>query len=301
MKKTLAVLIIAALALSLFAGCAQNTQSTQGTENAQSSQSFNEKRSISVVSREDGSGTRGAFIELFGIQVKGEDGTTTDMTTKEAITADGTNVMMTNIANDPYAIGYISLGSLNSTVKALNIDGVQASVGNIKDGTYKIQRPFNIAWAGETEGLTQDFIGFVFSKEGQDVVADRGYIVVDENAPAYSGDRPSGKLIINGSSSVYPLMEKLVEAYKSMNTNAVIELHQTDSSSGMTAAMNGSCDIGMASRELKDSERDKLNHTAIAIDGIAVIINNDNPRANLSSEQIKNIFTGETSTWSDAK
>ena len=322
MKKTLAVLIIAALALSILAGCGGSTGSQsnnsanntagqsdnsanntagQSESSANPASDWNESRTISVVSREDGSGTRGAFIELFGIQVRDDTGGSRDLTTREATIADGTNIMMTNIASDPYAIGYISLGSLNDTIKALNIDGVQASVENIKNGSYEIQRPFNVAWLGEAEGLQEDFINFIFSKEGQDVVADRGYIVVDDNAPAYSGERLSGRLVINGSSSVYPLMERIVEAYQAVNSNASIELHQTDSSAGMTAAMNGSCDIGMASRDLRDSEKEALSHTAIAIDGIAVIVNNENPRANLTSEQINSIFTGETTEWSSAK
>ena len=288
MKKTLAALIITALAFSVFAGCAE-------------AQTFSEKKPISVVSREDGSGTRGAFIELFGIQARDNDGKSKDMTTREAIIADGTNVMMTNIANDLHAIGYISLGSLNSTVKALHIGGAQASVENIKSGAYQIQRPFNIAWTGEAAGLTKDFIDFIFSKEGQGVVAGRGYIVVNENASAYSGNRPSGKLVINGSSSVHPLMERLVEAYQRLNSNATIELHQTDSSAGMTAAMNGLCNIGMASRGLKDSEKATLKHLTIAIDGIAVIVNNGNPLTNLSSELVRDIFTGKISTWSGAQ
>ena len=340
MKKTIALLMIAALALTALAGCngggggsseppaAPPVSDAGGASETPAAPAapvepdaggagevplasevpaepaagdWGEGQLISVVSREDGSGTRGAFIELLGIQVRGDDGSSTDMTTREATIADGTNVMMTNIAGDPYAIGYISLGSLNSTVKALDIDGVKATAANVENGTYKVQRPFKIAWQGEAGGLAGDFIGFIFSKEGQDIVADRGYIAIDESAPAYSGDRPSGKLVINGSSSVHPLMERLVEAYQAINGGADIELHQTDSSAGMTAAMNGSCDIGMASRDLRESEEEELSHATIAIDGIAVIVNNDNPRSGLTSEQVKDIFIGDITEWGGAK
>jgi len=254
---------------------------------------------ITVVSREEGSGTRGAFIELFGIEVKNEDGTKKDMTTKEAITADKTDIMMTNIAGDPNAIGYISLGSMNGTIKALKIDGTIASVENVKNGSYKIQRPFNIAIKGEAEGLAKDFIDFILSKEGQEVVAANKYIAVSEEAPAYAGTRPSGKIVVAGSSSVTPLMEKLREAYLLINPGAAIEVQLGDSSSGMTMAMNGSCDIGMASRALKDSELAQLSEIAIALDGIAVIVNNSNARTGLTSEQVRDIFTGTTLNWSD--
>ena len=261
---------------------------------------FNEKRDITVVSREEGSGTRGAFIELLGIQARGSDGSSRDMTTKEAVIADGTYIVLTNVANDTYAVGYISAGSLNDTVKALRIDGAAPTVDNIKSGAYPVSRPFNIAYKGEPKGLAADFIDFIFSKDGQEVVTGRGYIAVSGNA-AYSGKRPSGKLVINGSSSVFPLMERLVEAYQKINEGADIEVHMTDSSVGMQAASNGTCDIGMASRGLKEAEMAELNHQAIAIDGIAVIVNKSNPRENLKTEQVKDIFTGKIAIWNDAK
>ena len=289
MKKLIALALTAVLSIGLLAAC--NTTDTGNT--------FNTAKAISVVTREDGSGTRSGFIELFGIEVKNEDGTKKDMTTKEAITADKTDIMMTNIANDPYAIGYISLGSLNETIKVLNIDGVEPTAANVKSDTYKIWRTFNIAVKSEVSEVTQDFIDFILSKEGQEVAVARACIAIDDNAPAFESSKPSGKITINGSSSVTPLMEKLREAYLVINPNATIEVQMSDSSAGMTAAMNGACDIGMASRELKDSELAELKAIVIALDGIVVIVNNQNPLDGLTSVQVKDIFTGAALNWSD--
>ena len=318
MKRVVVVILTVFLALLLSAGCStqsgvdspqtgnpgggtnQQADSTAG-ENGTSApaSNFDSEKSISVVSREDGSGTRGAFIELFGIEQRGDDGSRKDLTTKEAIIADKTDVMMTNIANNVYAVGYISLGSLNSSVKALDIDGAPANVNNIKNGSYKIQRPFNIAYQEGLSDPAQDFISFILSREGQDVVAANNYIAIDENPAPYNGSKPTGKIVIAGSSSVTPIMEKLKEAYQDINTGINIEIQMTDSSAGMTSAMEGTCDIGMASRDLKDSEKAELSDLSIALDGIAVIINNDNPLQGLTSEQVKEIFTGETLKWSE--
>lgn len=287
MKKIICAMLLAALALTAVAGCTGAGAS-----------SFDTKKDIGVVSREDGSGTRGAFVELFGVEVKNDDGTKKDMTTKEAVIAKQTDVMMTNVAGDKYAIGYISLGSLNDTVKALSINGAAATAENVKNGSYEIKRPFIIATKGSPTGLAQDFIGFVLSADGQAVIG-KSYIPVDDGAAAYAGSKPSGKIVIAGSSSVTPIMEKLVEAYLGINTNAQIEVQQSDSSAGMTGAIEGTCDIGMSSRELKDSELEKLTPTKIALDGIAVIVNNENPVSNLAKEQVKAIFTGETTAWGD--
>ena len=286
--KTITASILAAaftLALGMF-----------GFAGAGQAAGFDKSNDISVVSREDGSGTRGAFVELFKIEVKTPEGGKKDMTTKEAVIANKTDVMMVNIANDPYAIGYISLGSMNNSIKALDIDGVKASAENVKNGSYKISRPFNIATKGEPTGLAKDFIAFILSKDGQAVVG-KSYIAVKEGAAPYAGGKMSGKITVAGSSSVSPIMEKLKEAYVAKNPNAVIEVQMSDSTAGMTGAMNGTCDIGMSSRELKDSEKAKLTATAIAHDGIAVIVNNKNPLTNLSNEQVKNIFTGASKTW----
>ena len=207
---------------------------------------------------------------------------------------------MTTVAGDEYAIGYISLGSLNETVKAVTIDGVEATVDNIKSGSYTISRPFNIATNGEVSEVAQDFINFILSAEGQAVVSDNGYITVDDAAAAFESNGAEGKIVVAGSSSVTPVMEKLKEAYQAVNAGAEIEIQENDSTTGMTAAMDGTCDIGMASRELKDSETEAgLTSTVIALDGIAVIVSNDNPTADLSKDAVASIFKGEVTTWDE--
>ncbi len=258
---------------------------------------FDSSSTINVYSREDGSGTRGAFIELFGVEVKDDDGNKVDMTTEEAVDKNSTSVMLTGVAGDTYAIGYVSLGSLNDTVKALTIDGVEASVENIKSGDYAIARPFNIAYGDELSDVAQDFVDYILSAEGQAIIEDNGYISV-AGEESYSGSAPEGKVVVAGSSSVSPVMEKLIEAYEEVNPNAEIELQQSDSTTGINAAIEGICDIGMASRELKDSEIESgLTSTVIAMDGIAVIVNLDNTIDDISSETVRAIFTGEITTW----
>lgn len=255
--------------------------------------------SITVVSREDGSGTRGAFIELFGIEKKDADGNKVDYTTEDAEVTSSTSVMMTTVEGNKNAIGYISLGSLNDKVKAVKIDGVTATVENVKNGTYKISRPFNIATKEEVSEVAQDFINFIMSSEGQAVIEANDFIPID-GVPAYTASGATGKIIIAGSSSVCPVMEKLKEAYLSINPNVTIELGQSDSTTGMTSTIEGICDIGMASRELKDSEIEKgLKSTVIAIDGIAVIVSKSASFDNLSSEQVMKIYTGEITAWSE--
>ncbi len=279
---------IAGMAIGLvLGGCGGASASAEG---------FDSSQVIAVVSREDGSGTRGAFIELFDILEKGEDGSKKDLTTKEAIIAKQTDIMMTTVAGNPYAIGYISTGSVNDTIKAMQIDGVDPTAENIQSGAYPIYRPFHIATLGAPEGLAQDFISFILSEEGQAIVSD-SYIPVSENG-AYAPAGEQGKLVVAGSSSVSPLMEKLIEAYTQRNPQAEIELQTNDSSTGMQAAMEGTADIGMASRELKDSEKESLEYLEIALDGIALIGNLENPTDSLSKEQVKSIFTGELQTWS---
>lgn len=309
MKRIISAILLTAIVMTSFAGCKPKDEGSSGSsqgssqENTQESSqedtqgSFDTSQEITVVSREDGSGTRGAFIELFGIQEKGEDGTKTDKTTKEAIIANKTDIMLTNISGDDYAIGYVSLGSLSDSVKALKIDDVEATAQNVKDGSYKVARPFVIATKGEADGIKKDFIDFILSKEGQEIVA-KSYIAVDDAAAAYAGTKPAGKLVIAGSSSVNPVMEKLKEGYIAINPNAEIQIQQTDSTAGITDAIEGRCDIGMASRDLKESELEQLTGTSIAIDGIAVIVNPNNSVSSMTSEQVKNIFTGSTLTWS---
>lgn len=291
MKKLLYKAMGVMLIAGMMTGCSSAGNSSEG--------GFDTSREISVISREDGSGTRGAFIELFGIEQKDADGNKVDYTTEEAMITNNTSVMMTSVAGDEYAIGYISLGSLNDTVKALKIDGAEATADNIKNDTYKIARPFNIATKAEVNEVTKDFISFILSSEGQKVVEESGYISTGEPA-AFSGTKPKGKIVVAGSSSVTPVMEKLKEAYLAVNPNAEIEIQESDSTTGMTSAMEGICDIGMASRDLKDSEIESgLVPTVIAMDGIAVVVNNESTVDELSSEDVKAIYTGEAIEWSD--
>ena len=263
--------------------------------------SSSKSQTITVVSREDGSGTRGAFIELFGIEEKDASGKKVDNTTDDATITNSTEVMMTTVAGDEAAIGYTSLGALNSSIKALKVDGAEATAANVKSGTYKISRPFNIATKGTVSEVTQDFINYILSEDGQKIVESNGYIS-QGNSGAFTSNGASGKIVVAGSSSVTPVMEKLLEAYQKVNTGAKIELQESDSTTGMTAAIDGTCDIGMASRELKDSEKSAgLTNQVIALDGIAVIVNNKNSASNITSEQVKAIFTGETTDWSNVK
>ena len=262
---------------------------------------FNSKKTISVLSREDGSGTRGAFIELFGIEKKDANGKKVDYTTDEAAITNSTAVMLTSVAGDSYAIGYVSLGSLNDSVKAVKIDGADATVANINNGSYKISRPFNIAVKEGLSPVAQDFVNFVISDEGQKIIAANKYIKI-QNTKAYASSKASGKVVVAGSSSVSPVMEKLIENYKTVNPNAKIVLQTSDSTTGVTNAINGTCDIGMASRALKDSEKAKgVQEVTIAIDGIAAIVNKANPVENMTKAQVEQIFTGKVSKWVDVK
>ena len=292
-KAGLALALVVALAAGM-TGCGGSTSETGSTDSNASK--FDATSNITVVSREDGSGTRGAFVELTGVQTKAADGTKTDNTTTEAVIANETDVMLANVAGDPYAIGYVSLGSMNDKVKAIAVDGITASTATIKDGTYPISRPFQIATKGAPSALAQDLISYILSADGQKIVAD-GYVSIDDNAPAFTSKLPSGKLVIAGSSSVSPLMEKLVEAYQLVNKNADIEIQTSDSTTGMTSAIAGTADIGMASRDLSDTELKSLTPVTIAKDGIAVIANPLNTTTDLSKDQVKSIFTGETTTW----
>lgn len=300
LKKFIAILSVATMTAGLAVGCGSSSDSGSSDSSSADSKSsdWDSSNDITIVSREDGSGTRGAFIELFGIEEK-KDGEKVDMTTDDAQITNSTSVMLTTVAGDDYAIGYVSLGSLNDAVKALKIDGEEATEQNIKDGKYKICRPFNIATKkGADNEVAKDFIAYIMSKEGQQVISDNGYIG-DDSAEAYAGSKPSGKAVVGGSSSVSPVMEKLIEAYKKVNTGAEIELQTTDSTTGMTSAINGSYDIGMASRELQDEEKDKLDSQVIATDGIAVIVNKNNTTDELSSDQVKTIYTGDATTWDE--
>lgn len=293
-KKITATALFGVLAVSAFAGCGSaGSSSNAGSDAAK----FDASKTISVVTREEGSGTRDAFTELTGVLVKDGDNKT-DNTTTSAVTINSTEAVITNVKDNEAAIGYISLGSLNDTVKALKIGGVEATADNVKSGDYAVSRPFNIAYKGELSDVAQDFVDYIMSSDGQKIVSDNGYVTVSENA-AYSGKKPSGKISVAGSSSVSPVMEKLAEAYQKVNTNAKVEIQTSDSSAGMQSAMGGTCDIGMASRDLKDEEKSALKVETIAKDGIAVIVNNANTCDDLTLDQVKSIYTGETTVWSD--
>lgn len=297
-KKITATALFGVLAVSAFAGCGGAGSSSNGSSNAGSDAAkFDASKTISVVTREEGSGTRDAFTELTGVLVKDGDNKT-DNTTTSAVTINSTEAVITNVKDNEVAIGYISLGSLNDTVKALKIGGVEATADNVKSGDYAVSRPFNIAYKGELSDVAQDFVDYIMSSDGQKIVSDNGYVTVSENA-AYSGKKPSGKISVAGSSSVSPVMEKLAEAYQKVNTNAKVEIQTSDSSAGMQSAMGGTCDIGMASRDLKDEEKSALKVETIAKDGIAVIVNNANTCDDLTLDQVKSIYTGETTVWSD--
>lgn len=290
-KKILAVLFSVTLTATGIAGCGSGSSDSV----------FDSSSEIVVVSREEGSGTRGAFIELTGVEQKDGDGNKIDMTTDEAIITNSTSAVMTGVSEDEYAIGYISLGSLNDTVKAVTVEGVEATADNINNGTYSLARPFNIVTTGDTDPLAQDFIDFILSEEGQAVISENGYIEV-ENSGGFSGGNVSGNLVIAGSSSVTPVMEKLKEAYEEINGSANIEIQESDSTTGITMTAEGTCQIGMASRELKDGESGLgLTSTVIAMDGITVIVNTDNPTDDLSIDDIKDIFCGNITEWEDVQ
>lgn len=320
LRKITAVLAAALLTVTAMTACSGGAASSASSETPSSESSAASAEStssesasseettggdmtgeITVLSREDGSGTRGAFIELFGIEQKNDAGEKEDMTTDDAQITNSTSVMMTTVQGNPKAIGYISLGSLDeSVVKAVEIDGAAPTVENVKAGTYKVVRPFNIATKGEASEAAQDFINFIMSADGQKVVSENGYITVDDTAPAYTASGVSGKVVVGGSSSVTPVMEKLKEAYMALNPDVTVEVQQSDSTTGMTSAIDGAYDIGMASRELKDSELEAgLTPTVIAQDGIAVIVNKENALTGLTSEQVLSIYTGETTDWSE--
>lgn len=252
---------------------------------------------IAVISREDGSGTRGAFIELTGVEQKDADGNKSDMTTVDAIIAKSTDVVITQVSGNVNAIGYISSGAINDTVKAITVDGVEPTSENVKNGTYPIARPFNIATSDDISDCTQDFINYILSAEGQAIV-ENDYTPVVDDAESFTSNGATGKIVIAGSTSVSPVIEKLSEEYQTINTGVTIEIQTSDSTSGMKAVLDGTCDIGMASRELKDDET-VLNDIAIALDGIAIIVNSESTIDNLTTQQICDIYTGTITSWDE--
>ncbi len=276
-KRILTVLAAAALTAATLVSCGKQNDT------------------ITVVSREDGSGTRGAFTERMGIEKDG-----TDRTYAKAEISNSTSVVISTVAGNKNAIGYISLGSLNDSVKAVKVDGVDATVDNVKNGSYKISRPFIIATKDEISDLAADFIKFILSDDGQAIVSEK-YITIGGNG-AYTASGLSGKVTLAGSTSVSPLMDELAAAYKALNPDVTIEIQQSGSGAGIQSAIEGVCDIGMSSRELKDSKKEAgLTPTVMALDGIAVIVNKDNSVDALSSEQIQSIYVGETTSWVDVK
>ena len=300
-KKVLAAVLMGAMVFSM-AACGSNGGSSEGgsSDSGSGSDASATSGTISVLSREEGSGTRVAFVELFGVEEENADGEKVDNTTVDAQVTNSTAVMMTTVAGDPQAIGYISLGSLDDSVKALKVDGADATAENVKNGTYKVSRPFNIVTNDDLSDVAQDFIDYILSSDGQAIVEKENYIAVDDAAEAYAGSSPEGNVVVAGSSSVTPVMEKLKEGYEAVNPNASIEIQQSDSTTGVEQAISGVCDIGMASRELKDSETSEgITGTQIAIDGIAVIVNNENSMTDITSDQVKQIYTGEVTNWED--
>ena len=310
-KKVLAAVLMGAMVFSMAAcgsGDSGSSSDSTATEDSASSDSSSDSSgsdasapsgTISVLSREEGSGTRGAFVELFGVEEENADGEKVDNTTVDAQVTNSTAVMMTGVAQDPQAIGYISLGSLDDSVKALKVDGAEASAENVKNGTYKVSRPFNIVTGDSLSDVAQDFVDYILSSDGQAIVGE-DYIPVDDAAEAYAGTSPEGSVVVAGSSSVSPVMEKLKEGYEAVNPNASIEIQTSDSTTGVESTISGICDIGMASRELKDTETSEgVTGTQIAIDGIAIIVNNENSMTDITSDQVKQIYTGEVTNWED--
>ena len=286
-KLTFVSAIAGIVVLAIIAACRDDSNSKK--------LSFDTNRAITVITREAGSGTRDAFTKLVGILVK-QNGKKKDNTTVEALTIDGTQGVISTVAGNEYAIGYISLGSMNNSVKALKIDGVSPDKLNVKRGTYPIARPFNVATKSQISEIAQDFLDFIMSADGQSIVDASGYVSVVEGK-VYESKNLKGKIVIAGSSSVSPVMEKLKEGYLQKNPGVEIEIQTNDSSSGMLAAKEGTCDIGMASRDLKSSEKDVLNSLTIARDGIAVIVNSKNPQDNLNKETLRQIYTGLIRNW----
>ncbi len=298
LRKYAAIAVSVLCLTGALAGCgSSSSSSSSGSTDTKAASSKN----ITVVSREDGSGTRGAFIELVGVEQKDSSGKKIDMTSEDAVVVNSTATVITTVAGDESSIGYISLGALNSTVKAVKVGGVEATADNVKNGSYKLSRPFNIATKGTPNELSQDFINYIMSADGQKIVEDNGYIS-ESNTGAFTSAGSTGKIVVAGSSSVTPVMEKLIEGYKKVNSGATIELQESDSTTGMTAVKDGTCDIGMASRELKDSEKSAgLTSQAIALDGIAVVVNAKNSISDMTIDQIKSVYTGETTEWSKVK
>ena len=287
LAKVIALGVAAVMTIGL-AGCGNSGGSDSSSK---------DKGSITVISREEGSGTRDAFTELTGVLQDD-----VDKTVDTAEISNSTSVVLQSVADNPNAIGYVSLGSLDDSVKSVKVDGVEASVDTVKSGDYKLQRPFNIVTKGKLKELPQDFVNYIMSKEGQQIIEKEGYISEAKNAKSYKASGLKGTVTLAGSTSVAPVMEVLADNYKKLNSGVDIEIQQTGSGAGIQSTIEGVCDIGMASRALEDSEtKEGLDSQQIALDGIAVIVNNDNSVSELTTDQIMKIFTGETTDWADIK
>jgi phosphate transport system substrate-binding protein len=297
-NKRVGILLTVTFVIMLLTGC--QSQKMTGLQSILRI-SYAKKQQITVVSREDGSGTRGAFTGLFGIEQLNQNGKKEDFTTFDAIVTNSTQIMMTTVAADEYAIGYTSLGTVNSTVKVLKVDGVMPSVQNIENKSYPYARPFNVVTKGTLSEVAQDFMNYIYSADGEKIITADGYIAVVKKG-SYRTNNLSGKLIITGSSSVAPVMEKLIESYQKLNKHVTIEMQESDSTTGIIETAEGKCDIGMASRELSEKECDKgLQSQAIARDGIVIIVNPNNPKASIKAEEVKNIYLGEITDWQSIK
>lgn len=297
-KKFLAVVAAMVITTLAFTGCGSSSDSSDnGTTKADGTEASGITGTINVVSREDGSGTRGAFVELMGVMDEEEN----DITVDTAEITNSTSVMLQTVAQNEKAIGYVSLGSLSTDVKAVQVDGVDATADNVKAGTYKVSRPFNICYKEDKlTDLDKDFIAFIMSEEGQQIVSEEGYISLDAEG-TYDGKDKSGKITLAGSTSVAPLMNVLADAYKTKNPDVTVEIQESGSSAGIQSAIEGATEIGMSSRDLKDEEAAELTSKQIAMDGIAVIVNNSNSISNLASDQIQKIYTGEITDWADVQ
>ncbi len=293
MKRIISTVLAAVTFVAALASCSVNTANENGNDTNNESKSMSGE--ITVITREESSGTRDAFVEL--LEITDDDGNAAIYEGAEI--TEKTSVMLTSVAGNKKAIGYVSLGSLSDDVKAIAVNGVEATAENVKSGDYTVSRNFNLAYKEDSlSDAAADFLKFVLSVEGQKIVEEEGYIAID-TTEHYEASGVSGKFTLAGSTSVGPVAEVLCEAYKELNPDVEFDVQQTGSSAGMTSAIEDACDIGMASRDLKESEAAVLKGTKIATDGIAVVVNLENSTDNLTSEQIKNIFKGDITDWSE--
>ncbi|HBC29891.1 MAG TPA: phosphate ABC transporter substrate-binding protein [Clostridiales bacterium] len=292
-SKLLSIITLALMLSMVFAGCTQETPGTPAAD-------FDFDKDITVVARDAASGTRGAFHEIMNIIVK-ENDTEVDKLVVGALEFDGTDKVITAIEGDKYGIGYISLGSVSERIKAVAVDGVEPTVENVRSGSYSVSRPFLLVTKGTESKLVKDFLKFTESAEGQAITNEMKFIGAIDAPGEYTASGMSGTIKVAGSTSVAPLMEKLQEAYNELNPDVTFETQAQGSSQGIKAAIDGSYDIGMASRELKAEEASELNRYVLAIDGIAVIVNNENPKSDLAADDITNIYIGEITKWNEVK